>query len=206
MSPPVVQDGYYISIIFPSRHLYLYFIYTHLYFNALIQILSVFCFVPVLPTLLAPSTTIFTVLLGTQSSSGYSGMGTSRKLPDPPLVMVLGAESPVRRIELLSALGSASCSVGENNPSAPGRGSRNNHSNIPITSHNNPSELQRNPGAGLVQLPLHSGRKGFSLRCNISKYVLKVLPRARTKFPRLSVCVQRCARADSSSLLGAHGA
>lgn len=54
--------------------------------------------IPVFPTLLAPSTTIFTVLLGTQSSSGYSGMGTSKKLPDPLLFMVPGAGSPVSRI------------------------------------------------------------------------------------------------------------
>lgn len=61
--------------------------------------------VPVLPTLLAPSTTIFTVLLGTQSSRGYSGMGTSRKLPEPLLLllMVPGVDSPVNRIEIHSA-------------------------------------------------------------------------------------------------------
>lgn len=51
---------------------------------------------PVLPTLLAPRTTSLTVLLGAQSRIGYSGMGTSRKLLDPPL-MVPGCSR--RRIE-----------------------------------------------------------------------------------------------------------
>lgn len=68
--------------------------------------------VPVLPTLLAPSTTIFTVLLGTQSSRGYSGMGTSRKLPEPLLLllMVPGVGSPVNRIEIHSAPQDDPCS------------------------------------------------------------------------------------------------